>query len=373
MRAHCPGTKDMQRERDRQITQYFSEVRGKPLLSRQQEIADAEQIDTGKRARRQIASGSFLPREQGLQLNKDIEAADMAFQDLTEGNLRLVISVANKHRDRGIPFSDLIQEGNIGLMRAVDKFDVQRGLKFSTYATWWIRQAISRAVYEQTDMMDTPEYVRVQVHKVETAQEKKRVKTGQEPSLTEIATETGIPVAKVEELRELSQRSMASLNEPVNEHRAATSLQEALPSDNPAFEEVVYTHQENHLIKGELGTLKGVDRRAEDIITKRYGLDGEDEKTLGEVGIAYDISRERVRQIEKQALRKLGRNPTLQALAAQEQRTPTEARAIAPQRSELSSDERTQKNRAAQHNYRERFNEKRKTGREEKLASQKKL
>ena len=355
--------KDMQREHDRQITQYFTEVKQKPLLSREQEIADAEQIDAGKKARRQVVSGSFLPQEQGLKLAKDIEAGDGAVQQLTEGNLRLVISEAKRYRDRGLPFSDLIQEGNIGLMRAVDKFDVHRGLKFSTYATWWIRQAINRAIYEQTDTMNTPEYVRLQVHKVETVQEKKWVATGHEPSLTEIATDTGIPVAKVEELRELSQRSVTSLNAPVDEQRARTPLQEALPSDNAAFEEVVYTHEENQLIKGELATLAGVDRRAQDIVLQRYGLDGEDEKTLAEVGISYDLSRERVRQIEKQALRKLKSNPTLLALAAEEQRTPTEAGASAPRRWKFASDERAEKKRRASQGYRSRFNEKRRQNR----------
>src|SRR5262249_6821553 len=114
----------MQREHERQITQYFTEVKQKPLLSREQEIALATQKDAGMKAKRQLADGSFLTRAQGLTLAKDIEAGDGAVQELTEGNLRLVIAEAKKYRERGLPFSDLIQEGNIGLMKAVNKFDV---------------------------------------------------------------------------------------------------------------------------------------------------------------------------------------------------------------------------------------------------------
>ena len=264
---------------------------------------------------------------QPVWFQEKVEAGDAAVQELTEGNLRLVIAVAKKYRDRGLPFSDLMQEGNIGLMKAVDKFDVHRGLKFSTYATWWIRQAIGRAIYEQTDPMNVPEYLQVQAQQVETAQERKRVANGHEPSSPEIAAETGIPVAKVEEVRELSQRSVISLDAPVDEQRSRIPLQEALPADNPIVEEIVYSHEEKSLIKGVLTALTGVDRRAQDIVTQRYGLDGEDAKTLAEVGISYGLSRERVRQIERQALRQMEQNPTLQALAAEEQRIPTEAQA----------------------------------------------
>src|SRR5262252_6109555 len=138
--------RDMQHERDaeqHQIAQYFAEVSEKPLLSREQEIALAKQKDAGSKAHRQLVSGSFLTREQGLKLAERIEAGDAAVQELTEGNLRYVISMAKKYRGRGLAFSDVIQEGNLGLMKAVDKFDPQKGLRLTTYATWWIRQAIS--------------------------------------------------------------------------------------------------------------------------------------------------------------------------------------------------------------------------------------
>src|SRR5262249_38637081 len=152
----------------------------------------------GIKARHQLMNGSFLTQEQGLKLAEHIETADAAVQELTEGNLRLVISVAKKYRGRGLPFADLIQEGNLGLMRAVDKFDVDKGLKFSTYATWWIRQSISRALYEQTGTIYVPEYLQHQVQRVEKAQERKQLAAGYEPSPPEIAAETGMPVAKVE-------------------------------------------------------------------------------------------------------------------------------------------------------------------------------
>ena len=357
----------MQHERDaeqRQIAQYFSEVSEKPLLSREQEIALAKQKDAGIKVRRQLVSGSFLTREQGLKLAERIEAGDAAVQELTEGNLRYVISMAKKYRGRGLPFSDLIQEGNLGLMKAVDKFDVQKGFKFATYATFWIRQSITRALYEQTGTMYVPEHLQRQVQKVETAQERKLVEAGQESSLTEIAVETGMPVAKVEELRALSRRTVTSLDASVDEQRSRTSLQDALPVHNPAVEEVVYTHEENRLIMEELTALKRVDKRTQDIVTQRYGLDGEDEKTLAEVGISYGLSRERVRQIERQALHSLKGNPTLRALAAEELRTPADA--PAPRKNhEVTrlTPEQAEKQRKAQRDYKKRFNEKRRQNR----------
>src|SRR5262249_13633978 len=176
----------------------------------------------------------------------------------------------------------------------------------------------------------------------------------------EIAAETGMPVAKVEELSELSQRSVTSLDAPVDEQRSRTSLQDALPSDNPAIEEVVFSHEENRLIMGELPSLTRVDKRAQDIVTQRFGLAGEDDKTLAEVGISYGLSRERVRQIERQALRSLKGNPTLQALAAEEQRTPADAPAPRKnhERTRLTP-EQAEKQRKAQRDYKKRFNEKR--------------
>ena len=165
-------------------------------------------------------------------------------------------------------------------------------------------------------------------------------------------------MAKVEEVRAFSRRSVTSLDAPVSEHRRE-SLQETLPAHNPAVEEVVYTHEENRLIQGELAALRGVDKRAQDILTQRYGLDGGDDKTLAEVGISYDISRERVRQIERQALRTLKKNPTLQALAAEVQRTPVETPASPPRRREPASHERTEKQRQAVRDYRSRYKEKR--------------
>jgi RNA polymerase sigma factor (sigma-70 family) len=358
----------MEHEREaepRQIAQYFSEVRQKPLLSKKREQALAAQKDASIKARRQLVSGSFVTREQGLKFDEHIEAGDAAIQELTEGNLRYVISVAKKYRGRGLSFADLIQEGNLGLMKAIEKFDGQKGLRLTTYATWWIRQSITRALHEQTGTICVPEYLQLQVQKLERAQERKRVAAGQDPSLPEIAAETGMPVAKVEELHVLSQRSVTSLAAPVDEQRSRTSWQEQLYSDNPAFEEVVYRHEENRLIRGALASLQRVDKRAQDIVTQRYGLDGEDGKTLAEVAISYNLSRERVRQIERQALRQLKGNSTLQALAAEEQRTPAEAVVSRKNQEtrERTPEERAEKRRKAEREYRRRFSEKRQQNR----------
>ena len=138
---------------------YFAEVSRHPLLTPQQEITAAEKRDAGNKAIRQLVSGSFLTRAQGMKLEKDVLARDAAVRELEEGNLRLVITIATKFQGRGLELSDLIQEGNIGLMRAVDKFDGHRGMKFSTHAVWWIRQAIARAVDEKSRIVRIPGYI----------------------------------------------------------------------------------------------------------------------------------------------------------------------------------------------------------------------
>jgi len=346
----------MQHERnpeERQIAQYFSDLRQKPLLSKEREQTLAQQKDTGSKAIRKLESGSFVTREQGSALAKNIEAGDDAVAELTEGNLRYVVSVAKNFQGGGLPLSDLIQEGNLGLMKAIAKFDPQKG-RLTTYATWWIHQAINRAIYEQAGTMKIPEYVQLQAKKLETAQERKRVESGHEASLQEIAKETGIPVVKVGEVRAFSQRSVTSLDAPVGERRRE-SIRDSLPANNPTLEEVVYTHEENRVITGELSGPRGVDKRAQDILTQRYGLDGEDEKTLAEVGLSNDLSRQRVRQIEREAFRRLRQNPTLQALAAEEMRSPVEP----ARRRNPASPERTEKQRQAVRDYRDRYREKR--------------
>jgi len=210
-----------------QLGHYFSDVRKKPLLTRVQEIALAEQSHAG-----------------------DEEAR----KELVEANLRYVITVANKYRGRGVSLPDLIQEGNLGLMHAVDKFDVQQGCRFLTYATWWIHQSIRRALAEQRDI-HIPEPVQSKVRKFETARERKLAEHGQEPSSTEMAIAMGIAEDEVKQCSALSKQVIISLDMLVDEKTNRDALHGPIASGDPGVEEVVYSYQRNKIIINNLNLL----------------------------------------------------------------------------------------------------------------------
>lgn len=255
---------------------------------------------------KEIGNVPLLTSEQEVILAKRVEQGDQdAKNQLTEANLRLVVSIAKKYVGRGMPFLDLIQEGNMGLMKAVDKFDYTKGYKFSTYATWWIRQAITRGI------ADTGRTIRVPVHMVETINKTLRMsrqllqELGREPTPAEVADKLGVPESRVREVLKIS-RDPVSLDTPIGEEDDShlgdfieddTALS---PADSATFS----------MLREELNNaLSSLTPREREVVTLRFGLEDGRARTLEEVGREFNVTRERIRQIEAKALRKL-RHPS---------------------------------------------------------------
>ena len=255
---------------------------------------------------KEIGNVPLLTSEEEVELAKRVEQGDVeAKKKLTEANLRLVVSIAKKYVGRGMPFLDLIQEGNMGLMKAVDKFDFTKGFKFSTYATWWIRQAITRGI------ADTGRTIRVPVHMVETINKTLRMtrtllqELGREPTPEEVAARLDVPVSRVREVLKIS-RDPVSLDTPIGEEDDS-HLGDFIEDDtalSPA-DSAAYT-----MLKEELNTaLESLTERERQVVRLRFGLEDGRARTLEEVGKEFNVTRERIRQIEAKALRKL-RHPS---------------------------------------------------------------
>ncbi len=269
-------------------------------------VAEVSIDDPVKMYLKDIGKVPLLTADEEVELAKRMEAGEEdAKQKLSEANLRLVVSIAKRYVGRGMLFLDLIQEGNLGLMKAVEKFDYTKGFKFSTYATWWIRQAITRAIADQART------IRIPVHMVETINRQVRVsrsllqKLGREPTPEEIANELGVTEDKVREIQKIAQAPV-SLETPIGEEEDSHLVdfieddKSISPSDVAAFA---------MLKKQMIGVLHRLTPREEMVLRLRYGIDDSRPRTLEEVGREFNVTRERIRQIEAKALRKL-RHPS---------------------------------------------------------------
>ncbi len=287
---------------------YLKEAGRVPLLSAEQEVALAKRIEAGRLARQQLAefNGQLSPEEKA-ELDTIIEDAEAAQEHLIRANARLVVSIAKKYVGRGVPFLDLIQEGNIGLMRAVRKFDYHRGHKFSTYATWWIRQAVSRAVADQGRTIRVPVHLGDQINKLMRESALLAQQLGRDPTIEELAEHLETEPEKIVELMEISRRPV-SLDEPTSEEEDAEIGDFIEDSSTPSPADVVAEQLLHEQITEQLARLP--EREAE-ILKLRYGLEDGRVHTLEEVGQKMGITRERVRQLEAQALNRLRHSSAL--------------------------------------------------------------
>lgn len=297
------------------VKTYLREIGKVDLLTPEEEVELARKIEAGKEAERKLKENPKISGEERFHLRRIIKEGEAARRRLISSNLRLVVSIAKKYMGRGLTFLDLIQEGNLGLQKAVEKFDYKKGYKFSTYATWWIRQAITRAIADQARL------IRIPVHMVESINKMNRVyrqltqELGREPTPEEIAEKLGVEVDKVVEMLKISYEPV-SLETPIGEEEDSTlgDFVEDEKAENPQ-EEVA----RKHLSKDIEELLESLPEREQLVIRLRYGLDNDQtrsirdengfeygkELTLEQVGQIFGVTRERIRQIETKAIKKL--------------------------------------------------------------------
>jgi RNA polymerase primary sigma factor len=287
---------------------YLKEIGRVALLTGPEEVALARRIEAGKFARERIAAaddpevpGEPIDPTERRQLERTAKDGDRAREALTQANLRLVVSIAKRYVGRGMLILDLIQEGNLGLMRAVEKFDYTKGFKFSTYATWWIRQAITRAIADQARTIRIPVHMVESINKVHRVQRQMLQQLEREPTVEELAVEVDMTPQRIREILRISQDPL-SLNSPVGEEDDSNlgDFIEDLQADAPA--EMAARRMLNEAV---LAALEELNEREQQVVRLRFGLEDGQARTLEEVGREFGVTRERIRQIESKTLAKL--------------------------------------------------------------------
>jgi RNA polymerase primary sigma factor len=281
----------------------------------EQEVAEAEareiSTDSLQLFLKDIGKVDLLTAAREVELAKRIERGDhLAKQEMVEANLRLVVSIAKRYRNQGLPFLDLIQEGTIGLVRAAEKFDWRKGYKFSTYATWWIRQAVARALADKARTIRMPVHVVEKLNKIVRTERKLRAELCREPTALEIARDLELPVEEVEQIMRSAQTPV-SLEKPVGDEEESEFGHFLTDENVPLPDEAAEVTMRAETLKRILDTLSHRERR---VLELRYGLDGEHPRTLDEVGRTFNVTRERIRQIENQSLKKLKTSPEINDL-----------------------------------------------------------
>jgi len=288
-------------EVDDTIGLYLKEIGKVALLTAEEEVSLAKRMETGKKAQLRLNNGRYTSEEKRWELERHIDDGIAAREHLIRANSRLVISVAKKYIGRGVPFLDLIQEGNIGLIRASNKFDYKRGHKFSTYATWWIRQAVTRAIADQSRTIRVPVHMGDQINKMLRISHQLTQQLGRGPTPEELAAEMEIPVRKVEQMLDVARRPL-SLEMPTDDEEESTLGDFVEDTESPAPPDEVSSAMLRDLL---LEILVDLPPREVKILQMRYGLLDGQTYTLEEVGKKLGVTRERVRQIEAQALSRL--------------------------------------------------------------------
>ncbi len=287
---------------DEAIRQYLDGIGTYELLTAEDEVRLAKAIETGRKAEAALENEKDAAKRR--QLSRMVRAGEDARQTFIRANLRLVVSIAKRYGHARLPFLDLVQEGNLGLIRAVEKFEYRKGFKFSTYATWWIRQAITRAIADKSRTIRVPVHMMDTITQMQTAESNLTKKLGRKPTDAELATESGLTEAKLREARKVAPEPV-SIFEPVGE-------------DNATLGDFIEDHDAStpfELIVSKLNVedlrmiLDRLTERERTIIEMRYGLHGQIPATLDEVGRHFEVTRERIRQIEAKALAKM-RHPS---------------------------------------------------------------
>lgn len=286
-------------------------------------VEDAATVDAVGTFLRDAAKTPLLTPAEEVALSKRIEKGDKAAKDhMIEANVRLVVSIAKKYQGQGLPLLDLVQEGCFGLIRAVEKFEWRRGFKFSTYATWWIRQSVTRGLVDHSRTIRIPAHEVGKIHKVDMAEKslsaKKKVDR-KKISVEDVVEETGLTAAEVAWTKKSQEKQPVSLDKPVGPD-TDTTLGDLLPgSDQDSILEIVSTKEQDEAIRR---SLQGHDYRDRRVIELRYGLNGEDPHTLDETGKIFNLSRERVRQIERVMLTKLQKDEVLAGVSRKNVQSP---------------------------------------------------